>query len=76
MRVNAIAQSTMEAEVLIEEAVEDKEQSYIFSMAVCRCAINRTHIKVAILLLIPSLRPWGWIAYLNTSLQAKHGLSY
>ena len=30
---------------------------FSYTTAVCRCAINRTHIKVAVLLLIPGLRP-------------------
>ena len=33
------------------------------------------HTSRDILLLIASLRPWPWIAYPNTPLQAKTGLS-
>jgi hypothetical protein len=37
------------------------------------CTIFRHASKLADILLISSLRPWAWIAYPNTPLQAKHG---
>ena len=47
----------------------------IYYRSVCRSTINRHTSKLAIMLLIVSLRPQAWIAYPNTPLQAKHGLS-
>ena len=47
---------------------EERHEASIYlsyTTAVCKCAINKSCIKEAVLLLIPSFRPWAWVAYPN-----------
>ena len=55
-----------EIEVCMKHVTDISNVTMVQKEKIVTCAMNNTCIKEAVLLLIPSLRPQAWVAYLNT----------